>query len=263
MVSGASRGLGRAIAAAFAQSPHLGLDVPLEVVLLARSSVHETTTLMESFRRPTSDQGFVVHGYSIDLGNLTTLERNMDPIWDRHSLLSTTGQVPDRAVLINCAGTTGFIGRNPTSLQDIQQATDLNFTSKTWLSSRFIEQYSNSNTTVVNISSMCAVKPTPTMALYCSTAAGREMYHAVLAMTTHARILNYAPGSCDTNMQASLREHDALDPTVQAYCQSLVSEGTLIPCEDTAAELVRLVLEPDSYQSGERVEYVNMSAYKY
>ena len=111
---------------------------------------------------------------------------------------------------------------------------------------------------------MCAIKPTPTMALYCATSAGREMYHSVLAMTTAARILNYAPGSCDTNMQAMLREHDALDPAVQTYCQSLVSEATLVRCEDTAAELVRRVLEePDSYQSGERVEYVNMSTYKY
>ena len=64
-------------------------------------------------------------------------------------------------------------------------------------------------------------------------------------------------------MQTMLRDDESLDPAMQAYCQSLVSEGTLVRCEDTAAELVRLVLGNRTCKSGERVEYVNMSTYKY
>jgi NAD(P)-dependent dehydrogenase (short-subunit alcohol dehydrogenase family) len=132
---------------------------------------------------------------------------------------------------------------------------------------------------------MCAAKPTPTMALYCATSAAREMFHAVLAMDhrpaekdattisdddddkpsslSATRILSYAPGSCDTAMQQLLRDHDSLDPAVQAYCRGLVSDGGLVRCDDTAQELVRRVLEPGAFQSGERVEYVNMSTYIY
>jgi NAD(P)-dependent dehydrogenase (short-subunit alcohol dehydrogenase family) len=186
------------------------------------------------------------------------------------------------------------------SLQEIKQAVDLNVTSKAWLTTRFLQHFDSSDdacqeTTVVNISSMCAIKPTPTMALYCATSAARDIFHTVLALdlqattdeeeggastttiaSPQARILNYAPGSCDTDMQAMLREHDSLDPAVHAYCQSLVEEsnsndvnaknhnGTgLVKCEDTANELVRRVLEPGTFQSGDRVEYTNMSTYNY
>ena len=60
MISGASRGLGRAIAMALVQSPHLDLDVTIEAVLLARSSVEETKNLMKSAPRRTSDKNLVV-----------------------------------------------------------------------------------------------------------------------------------------------------------------------------------------------------------
>ena len=97
-----------------------------------------------------------------------TLEVTMEPILRRHfgDVPSPSSTTRGKAILVNCAGTTGQIGRNPTSLQAIQQAIDLNLTSKTWLTSTFIEHCEQSKTydetTVVNISSMCAVKPTPT-----------------------------------------------------------------------------------------------------
>lgn len=281
MVSGASRGLGRAIATAFAESPLLPTSVTVEAVLLARSDLSETTRSMKASR-----PSWRIYEYSVDLGNLDTLEESMKPIFDRHAFLSTrttsssplnrTLVSPDKAILINCAGTTGYIGLLPTSLQEIKQATDLNFTSKAWMTARFLQTFSqqkdddSSPTTVVNVSSMCAVKPTPTMALYCATSVAREMYHTVLGMDNKRseagggpRILNYAPGSCDTDMQRHLRNHDKLDPAVQAYCQSLVTDGGLVRCEDTAAELVRRVLEPNAFHSGERVEFVCGSTYKY
>lgn len=284
MVSGASRGLGRAIAIAFAKSPLLPSEVPMEAVLLARSKIgglDETGKTMKAVRTA----NLATHKYAVDLGNLDILEQKMNPIFERHSQHSFDDHgiqrqaPPSKAILINCAGTTGYIGDLPTSLSEIRQAADLNFTSKAWLTSRFLQEFPNPGTTVVNVSSMCAVKPTPSMALYCATAAAREMFHMVLAMDTtttttnnnngehgtsnFSRILNYAPGSCDTEMQARLRDHDSLDPAVQAYCKSLVSEGGLVKCEDTANELVRQVLEPDTFQSGERIEYVNMSSYNY
>lgn len=287
MVSGASRGLGRAIAVEFARSSLLPRQESMEAVLLARSMVgglDETENAMHSVRGGSNNSNLTVHRYSVDLGKLDTLEHNVGQILDEHA----HGQKlppPSRAILVNCAGTTGWIGRNPTSLAEIQQATDLNFTSKAWLTAQFVDRFGKSDTTIVNVSSMCAVKPTPTMALYCATSAAREMFHTVLAMDAGAastdatnnskdttlassstipriRILNYAPGSCDTNMQALLREHESLDPTVKAYCNSLVSHG-LVHCQDTAKELVRRVLEPNAFQSGERVEFVNMSTYNY
>lgn len=260
MVSGASRGLGRALSVAFCQSPLISQDEPMEAVLLARSSVAQTSNEMKRAR----PNNLNVHGHSVDLANLDTLETDVEPILDK---LSLDGGIRSHAILVNCAGTTGYIGKNPASLEEIRRATDLNFTSKAWLTSRFLEAFHDrhgTTTTVVNISSMCAVKPTPTMALYCATSAAREIYHKTLALDhPSARILNYAPGSCDTDMQAFLRDHEALNPAVQKYCNELVSEGGLVNSMDTANELVRRVLEPEGFESGERVEYVNMDVYRY
>ena len=262
IVSGASRGLGQAIAIAFCRSPLLCDRQTLQAVLLARSPVDETANAMKTAR----PLNLHVHGYSVDLANLETLESQLVPILNQHMLpFDTTYGQRSTAILVNCAGTTGFIGRKPSSLQEIQRGTDLNFTSKAWLTSRFLELFQDRcDTTVVNVSSMCAIKPTPTMALYCSASAAREIFHTTLALDNpKARILNYAPGSCDTDMQAYLRGHESLDPAVQAYCKSLVSDRCLVKADDTANELVRLVLEPSAFKSGERVEYVSQDAYKY
>ena len=262
MVSGASRGLGQAISVAFCRSPLLSDRQPLQAVLLSRSPVDETVNAMKSAR----PLNLHVHGYSVDLANLETLESQVEPILKQHMIPSeTTYHHRSKAILVNCAGTTGFIGRKPFSLQEIKRGTDLNFTSKAWITSRFLELFQDRcDTTVVNISSMCAIKPTPTMALYCSASAAREIFHATLALDNpKTRILNYAPGSCDTDMQAYLRGHESLDPAVQAYCKSLVSDGCLVRSDDTANELVRLVLEPMAFKSGDRIEYVSMDTYKY
>ena len=289
MVSGASRGLGRAISIAFAQSPRLQADVPMVAVLLARSKVGglDGTEKEMQLARPSN---LTIHGYSVDLGNLDTLEQQVEPIFEKHSFLflpaddNGSTDPPSTAILINCAGTTGYIGRIPPSLSEIRQAIDLNFTSKAWLTTRFLQQFQHySNTTVVNVSSVSAIKPTPTMGLYCAASAAREMFHTVLAMdttttttttttccdrqqvanSTITRILNYAPGPSDTDMQAFLRTHESLDPTVQSYCHTLQSEGSIVKVEDTAAELARRVLEPNAFQSGERVEFVGTLAYHY
>lgn len=269
MVSGASRGLGQAVAVAFAaQWPS-----SMEAVLLARSPIDATREAMQAARRNSNRMDDMqIQGYEVDLGNLDTLEGSMDPIWKQHASETTTRQ---HSILVNCAGTTGAIGKLPTSLRDIRQAADLNLTSKVWLSTQFIQHYHNHpnhQTTIINVSSMCAVKPTPTMALYCATSAGREIFHTVLAAdhkddSNMVRILNYAPGSCNTDMQAQLRAEPHLDPAVQAYCHGLLAtndekNGGLVECADTATYLVQRVLEAD-FDSGERLEFVDASTYKY
>ena len=292
-VSGASRGLGRAIAVAFARSPslpqtnlHGGTAACLKVVLLARSKegLVETQSQMEHAIDNTNRKVQLnVQKEQVDLSDLETLESRLEPILNEQAeeFLLSSHRHDRHAILINCAGTTGYIGQTP-SLAQIQEATDLNIVSKTWLSTRFAQIFSddsstkdihtNATTTVVNISSMCAVKATPTMALYCATSAARDMYHTVLAgdlatknnNKNNVRILNYAPGSCDTNMQEMLRNHDDLDPAVQAYCRGLVDSESLVACPDTADELVRRVLAPSNgFVSGERFEYVNASTYNY
>ena len=276
LVSGASRGLGRAIALACARTPSLR-DTALRAILVARSDdgLLETEKQMRQLRPMNLD----VRREVLDLSNLESLEQSMDPILEQEALTAiSSAPACSQAILVNCAGSTGYIGKYP-SLSEIRDATNLNFTSKAYLSTSFVRYFGirrdetspktpssqNIACTVVNVSSMCAVKPTPTMALYCATSAARDMYHTVLASDypSNVRILNYAPGSCNTDMQEMLREHDRLDPAVQAYCRSLVDSESLVDCHDTASKLMHLVFTRDSFASGERIEYVNSSTYKY
>mmetsp|Transcript_28465 Transcript_28465/g.43479 ORF Transcript_28465/g.43479 Transcript_28465/m.43479 type:complete len:305 (+) Transcript_28465:206-1120(+) len=299
VVTGASCGLGRAIAVQFCRS--LSVKESLRAVLLSRSrdQLRETETEMKQYQNA---ETFSVRSEAVDLSALSTLEKTIEPILEeeaqrflispRSSSHTVTNPQNHRAILINCAGSTGYIGPFP-SLIDIQEAVNLNFISKTWLSTQFARHFLNSGInideipaetkkkysavecTIVNITSMCAVKPTPTMALYCATSAARDIYHSTLAKdcshytTAHnseVRILNYAPGSCNTDMQARLRtEEPLLNSTVRAYCQSLEDDGGLVDCEDTAKELVDRVLKNNDadFSNGERIEYTDVSTYNY
>mmetsp|Transcript_15739 Transcript_15739/g.23843 ORF Transcript_15739/g.23843 Transcript_15739/m.23843 type:complete len:306 (-) Transcript_15739:1011-1928(-) len=299
-VTGASRGLGRAIAVQFCQS-HFSKKL-LRAVLLSRNrnELKETEREMKQYQNDTT---FSVRSEAVDFSVLDTLEEKVQPILEeemslfKESVRTASCEVPNRyknrAILINCAGSTGYIGPFP-SLSNIQEAVNLNFVSKTWLSTQFVRHFdidihgeeppckakeggetSAVECTIVNITSMCAVKPTPTMALYCATSAARDMYHTVLANDcshhsvahgSEIRILSYAPGSCDTDMQTRLRTKEPqLDSNVRAYCQSLEDNGKLVDCADTAKELVKRVLKSDGigFSSGERIEYTDASTYNY
>mmetsp|Transcript_1780 Transcript_1780/g.3912 ORF Transcript_1780/g.3912 Transcript_1780/m.3912 type:complete len:115 (-) Transcript_1780:174-518(-) len=106
----------------------------------------------------------------------------MEPILERHSRPCEDNEY-SKAIPVNCAGTTGEIGCLPTSLRQIQTDVDLNFSSKAWLTANFVQRFALATTTVIiNVSTMCAVKPTPTMALYCATSAARDMFPTVVAM---------------------------------------------------------------------------------
>uniref|UniRef100_A0A8D2QDF3 Sepiapterin reductase n=1 Tax=Zonotrichia albicollis TaxID=44394 RepID=A0A8D2QDF3_ZONAL len=75
--------------------------------------------------------------------------------------------------------------------------------------------------TVVNISSLCALEPFPSWALYCSGKAARDMMFRVLALEEPGvRVLNYAPGPLDTDMQLLARSRTR-DPGLRQRFQTL------------------------------------------
>lgn len=69
---------------------------------------------------------------------------------------------------------------------------------------------------IVNITSLCGIKPFETHGLYCIGKAAREMHFAVLAKEQAAapkvRVLQYSPGPMDTGMQVTIRESAAVLP---------------------------------------------------
>lgn len=282
IITGASRGIGRAIAIAF---PDVMLSVPLHMILISRSaeSLQETARLVKQ-KCDGDNGGITISCFEMDLSDLDTLPEKFEQILD-----TVSSAQYDSCWLINNAGSLGHLGlasaiSGDSDMKELRKSVDFNLTSSIWVSSQFTKAFLplSSSVRIANISSLCAIEPFPTMAQYCAGKAGRDMFHSVLAKehkttpneseeesTTekeghrkdtkqHFKTLNYAPGACATQMTDDLAECPVLDDGLHNYFTSSKEEKTLIRPEDTAKKLVRL-LRLDQYESGSHVDYWDVS----
>uniref|UniRef100_A0A671PME8 Sepiapterin reductase n=1 Tax=Sinocyclocheilus anshuiensis TaxID=1608454 RepID=A0A671PME8_9TELE len=110
---------------------------------------------------------------------------------------------------------------------------------------------------VVNISSLCALKPFPSWVLYCTGKAARDMMFRVLAAEEpDVRVLSYAPGPLDTDMQLQARRSSG-DLQLRRSFSSMFSEGQLLSCEESGAKLMKLLLDND-FQSGSHLDFYEL-----
>ena len=197
MITGASRGIGRAIARALADSAKEsaaqegkdGGTLPsMHMVLIARSaeSLRETSSLVEKC----GGGAITTSCHELDLSDLDELPEKFQQILDPLS-----SETYSSCLLINNAGSVTPLGlascmSGKSSMQELRSAVDLNVTSGIWVSSAFAKTFHNPATSdptkypivrIVNISSLCALEPFPTMSIYCAGKAGRETFHKVLA----------------------------------------------------------------------------------
>ncbi|XP_020379539.2 sepiapterin reductase [Rhincodon typus] len=133
----------------------------------------------------------------------------------------------------------------------------LNFTSCMCLTAALLKAFpkrENFHRTVVNISSLCAIQPFKSWSLYCSGKAAREMMFKVLAAEEpDVRVLNYAPGPLDTDMQKQARSETA-DPELRQTFLTMHQEGQLIDCHDSSRKLVNILIR-DDFPSGAHLDY--------
>ncbi|NXL50494.1 SPRE reductase, partial [Podilymbus podiceps] len=239
LVTGASRGFGRGLARLLA--PRLGEGSVL--LLLARSAAPLAELAAEL--RDTGT-GLRVECVAADLGCEQGLRRAAAAL---------------REVLP--AGSLGDISKSFLDLTDPAEINNyfaFNVTSALCLTSAALQAFGRrpgSSRTVVNISSLCAVKPFKNWALYCSGKASRDMMFQVLALEEpDVRVLNYAPGPLDTDMQLLARTMTG-DPEMRQYFQSLQESGQLIDCTVSAQKLLNL-LEEDTFPSGAHVDFYDI-----
>lgn len=114
---------------------------------------------------------------------------------------------------------------------------------------------------MVNISSIAAILAVPGWATYCATRAARDMYHSVLAeeqkkkAVGEIRVLNYAPGPMDTDMQKTIRDTEAADPSFGTFSTELHASGKYVDKDASAEKLVKLLRTPEAFDSGAHVDY--------
>jgi sepiapterin reductase len=197
IITGASRGIGRAIALAIsdavvASSTHISNDgqppklttTTTTMILISRSAnaLQETARLVEERGR----EMMTAHCYNIDLSNLDTIMDEFNSVLEKYSSSSSSsssigndaGSLQyESCWLMNNAGSLGPLGLASSfssscgeTMKELRRAVDLNLTSSIWLSSQFTKKFLtiSKSVRIVNISSLCALEPFPTMSIYCA-----------------------------------------------------------------------------------------------
>ncbi|KAM8786768.1 sepiapterin reductase [Rhynchonycteris naso] len=248
VVTGASRGFGRALALLLAP-----LLSPSSVLVLSARNDEALRQLEAELREGRS--GLLVVRVPADLGSEAGLQRLLDAL---RELPRPEGL--QRVLLINNAGTLGDVSKGFINLVDAAEVNSywaLNLTSMLCLTSSILKAFPDSpslSRTVVNISSICAQQPFKGWALYCAGKAARDMMFQVLAKEEPSvRVLSYAPGPLDTDMQQLARE-TSVDPELRKRMQELKMKGELVDCKMSAQKLLSL-LQKDMFKSGAHVDF--------
>ncbi|XP_063257314.1 sepiapterin reductase [Prinia subflava] len=259
VVTGASRGFGRSLARLLA--PQLG---PGSALLLLARSAEALAELAAELRPGTTGSGtgsgpeLRVQWVAADLGCQEGLRSAGAAL---RELLQDASF--GRLLLVNNAGSLGDISKSFLDLTDLEEINayfSFNVSSALCLTSAALRAFGarpGSVRTVVNISSLCALEPFPSWALYCAGKAAREMLFRVLALEEPGlRVLSYAPGPLDTDMQLLARTQTG-DPGLRQHFQSMQEKGQLIDSSVSAQKLLRL-LQEDSFPSGAHVDFYDI-----
>ncbi|XP_060684113.1 sepiapterin reductase-like [Hemiscyllium ocellatum] len=248
IVTGASRGLGWALSVVLAPRLMPGSHL----VLVARSG--ERLRQLEARLLEERAGQVRLSRVEADLSREEGVQRVLETV------TSAEGAAPDRLLLINNAGSLGDLSKfviDFTQPAEVSNYMTLNFTSCVCLTASLLKAFpkrENFHRTVVNISSLCAVQPFKSWSLYCSGKAAREMMFRVLAAEEpDVRVLNYAPGPLDTDMQKQARLETA-DPELRQTFLTMHQQGQLINCHDSARKLVNILIR-DDFPSGAHIDY--------
>ena len=215
IVTGSSRGLGKAIAEAF-------LREGASVTGISRSR-------------------------SIEHENYSHLEINLSDQDQLRSLTIPFTKGMDKYVLINNAGRLGEVAAfGNLEINDLIKTANLNYLCPIILSRKFHELSSNVNADfyVINIGSGAAFQPIDGWSMYCSTKAALSMFGRVVKLEAGMRgdnfkIVDLSPGIVDTGMQQQIRNTEKSSFSSVETFKSYHQNGELQSARQTADLIIR------------------------
>ncbi|XP_065560079.1 sepiapterin reductase-like [Artemia franciscana] len=251
LITGASRGIGRAIAQEFAKS----VAAESFFILIARSF----KDLEEVKQALMKIANISVSTLVLDLSKPEDF--NFEAIVN--NILTSENQTKDsfeQVIIVHNAGSIGNISKRAAEMDsndEIQAYFKLNLLSVILLNSAFLKVFSkfdSYNIIVINVSSLCGVQPFKSFSMYCSGKASRDMFFKVLALEEpNINVLNYAPGPVETDMVANIVEN-TWDESLANANTTMRENGTILAPETTAKRLVK-ILDDRKYSSGDHVDY--------
>jgi len=225
LITGASQGLGRALAEAILERPD--------------------THVLGISRHATIEHPRYQH-QPLDLSDIEAVEHNLGKIFvprpDAHSL-----------TLINNAGTLGkigYVGELPN--EHFQFVFDLNVVAPAMLMNTFLSAYSGQTgipRTVLNISSGAAQRPVDGWAAYCASKAALNTLSETAQKEQElrgsgVRVWALAPGVVDTDMQAYIRTAEVGQFSEAEKFAGYHVEGQLQEPETVAERIVHWLSSP-------------------
>jgi benzil reductase ((S)-benzoin forming) len=234
LITGASRGLGRAMAVQLLQAGHMVLGI----------SRRQDPQLAELAAKA----GAELIQWEQDLSEPVAAAARLSE-W----LKTIDGQRFDGVTLINNAGTVG----NPAPLAsavpaELAQALRIGLEAPMLLTAAFLgaTREWRSARKVLNISSGLGRNAMGSQAPYCAAKAGMDHYSRAVAleeahMPNGARIVSLAPGVIDTDMQVQLRGASAEKFPDRGRFEKLKNEGMLDSPETAAAKVLKYLARAD------------------
>nr|XP_046243732.1 sepiapterin reductase b isoform X2 [Scatophagus argus]XP_046243734.1 sepiapterin reductase b isoform X2 [Scatophagus argus]XP_046243735.1 sepiapterin reductase b isoform X2 [Scatophagus argus] len=236
IITGASKGFGRALAhevSCFLMSGSV-------LILVARSE-NLLQQLKEELQSITEEQQLVVHCIAADLSTKEGLNETV-----RVARQEAVNEI-DHVLLINNAASLGNISQFATfsDLDEVNSYLSFNLSSSLVLTAGILQVFPcrpGLRWTVVNVSSVFALKALPCWVLYCTAKAARNMMFNVLAKEEpNVKVLSYSPGPMDTELQKDIQR-----------LTGVINQ--LLPCQEPAAKLMKLLLDND-FPSGAHLDF--------
>lgn len=250
IITGASRGFGRALALEIAGRVDAG-----SVLILAARSKDRLQELQTHLSRDASQ--LTVRCVSADLARKEDIERVLTEVKE------TQRADIDHLLLFNNAGSLGDVSRycrDFTDVDEVDSFLSFNVSSALCFTSgvlNAVPRRPGLTRVIVNISSLCAIKPFASWVLYCTGKAAREMMFRVLAEEeADLRVLSYAPGPLDTDMQLQARTISA-DSGIRSACNNLHAQGQLLTCEVSVNKLMKVLME-GNFTSGAHLDFYDL-----
>ncbi|KAG8134230.1 hypothetical protein E2320_007365 [Naja naja] len=234
IVTGASRGFGLSLAHLLAT--HLP---PGSALLLVARSAGPLGRLEGELRAACPE--LLVQALPADLGSEQGLRRVAEAGRGLRE-----ARDPQRLLLINNAGSLGNVSKTFSDFSepsDVNSYLNLNVTSALCLTASVLKAFPAQpgfSRVVVNVSSLCALKPFKNWTLYCAGKAARDMMFQVLAAE-------------EPDVQEEARTLSA-DPELRQFFLHLKESGQLIDCDVSARKLLDLLVA-NAFESGAHVDF--------
>lgn len=226
IITGASRGLGRALAEEVLQQPDA------HVLGVSR---HATIQHPRYQHQP------------LDLSDIVAVQNNLYKLFPAHPDASSLTLINNAGVL----GEIGYAGELPNEHYGF--VFDVNVVAPAMLMNTFLSAYSGLQCprTVLNISSGAGQRPVDGWGAYCASKAALDMLSQVAQQEqdrrgSSVRIRSLAPGVVNTDMQTTIRGTGADSFSEAARFADLHRSGQLAPPSTVAHQVLRWLQRPAS-----------------